>query len=287
MSGNEFNLLTWEDFETELRKLGFPARSLLSFLYRGHGNHKWQLRTTLERKYPYRLSLLKYYGFISRAKPQIETFTGVNWKTKIHAHRVKWLDNPDTFTSARLLTDFPDLDYMIYLRHHGFPSPLLDWTRSPYIAAYFAFSDPTSCTICSAKKKEYVSIYVYRSSQTNTKMKTVASPNTKAIEPFIYTVGFNVKSHSRHFLQQSEYTICVARTDEEVGSKAWHYASHEDVFARNEPNQDYLLKFNIPTTERSKVLELLDSAYNINGYSLFGSVESLMDTMAFRVRLYR
>ena len=46
-------------------------------------------------------------------------------------------------------------------------------------------------------------------------------------------------------------------------------------------NQDCLWKFNIPYSERLKVLKYLDG-YNINDYSLFGSDESLMETMTLR-----
>jgi hypothetical protein len=42
-----------------------------------------------------------------------------------------------------------------------------------------------------------------------------------------------------------------------------------------------LWRFVIPSTERAKVLRRLDRL-NLNAYSLFGSEESLMETLAFR-----
>jgi len=46
----------------------------------------------------------------------------------------------------------PAYSYLAHLRHNGFPSPLLDWTQSPYVAAYFAFARPQG---------EQVALYVY------------------------------------------------------------------------------------------------------------------------------
>jgi hypothetical protein len=62
----------------------------------------------------------------------------------------------------------------------------------------------------------------------------------------------------------------------------WRFTPHEETIASDEgqpPNR--LWKFNLPSGERLKVLGQLDDM-NLNAYSLFGSEESLMDTIALR-----
>jgi hypothetical protein len=148
---------------------------------------------------------------------------------------------------------------MAYLRHHGFPSPLLDWTRSPHVAAYFAFRNGTE----DVYKK--VSIYVLGEAPFR-----LGGNNM----PVIYRLGPYVGTHRRHFLQQSEYTMCLNFEDE------WRFEQYQGVF-EGYRRQGILWKFNIPATERLKVLKLLEE-YNLNAFSLFDSEESLMETMALR-----
>ncbi len=153
----ETTLKNWDEFEAELQKLFAYRKDLINkggsrvsdFLFRGQANICWHLKTTLERyigeeKY----NILDYYRKMIKIKSQIETFTDRHWDIPSLEQYNEWLNKDEC-----LLLRLPGYDFMIYLRHHGFPSPLLDWTRSPYIASYFAFQN-------AEEKNEYVSIYV-------------------------------------------------------------------------------------------------------------------------------
>jgi FRG domain len=166
------------------------------------------------------------------------------------------------------LERFPLADlyrYMVYLRHHGFPSPLLDWSRSRYVAGFFAFREPVPAD-------GHRSIYVYCEMPRGMKGGAVGEPTIRHMGPY-------VRSHRRHFRQQSDYTICGNFND-----GAWSYHPHEEVFGNRQA--DILWKFNVPSAERLKVLQILDE-YNLNAFSLFDSEETLLETMWFRERILR
>lgn len=256
----------WESFESQLELIHqaehSAGRSLL--LFRGQTDSGFDLTTTLERFGRKGEPISSYYHTISVAKPQIETFTQKIWDLAEWPLVDKLLKDYDALSLLRL-DRFPDLgtySYMVHLRHHGFPSPLLDWTRSPYVAAYFAFRS------IAEPRTGKVSIYAF-SEKVIGRVSVSGSPQIRRVGPY-------VRTHKRHFLQQSDYTICVLFDNE-----GWRFAMHEDMFSLPERNQDLIWKFNIPWVERLKVLKILDR-YNLNGFSLFDSEESLMETMAFR-----
>jgi len=92
----------------------------------------------------------------------------------------------------------------------------------------------------------------------------------------IHGLGPIVKTHRRHFRQQSRYTVCA----EFIAGSGWQFARHQDVFDRADPDQDQISKIIVPATERLKALSFL-STVNINAFSLFDSEESLMELLAF------
>jgi hypothetical protein len=257
---------SWEDFEEKLKKLRAEnGTETTPLLFRGQGNSEWHLETTLERYTKKEgMTFLGYYDLITGSiGPEVRTFSGVDVPERRRDVAESFFDKGLMFKWPRQFPDLPLYSYMAHLRQLGFPSPLLDWSESPYVAAFFAFREGSP----TAKR----SIYAYCAG--------TLSGGT-LYKPMILPLGHYIHTHHRHFRQRSEYTFCgnFAEWDAQ-----WRFDSHEKVFENRRPNQDQDLvwKFDIPSSERDKVLGIL-SDYNLNAFSLFGSEETLLETMWYR-----
>jgi hypothetical protein len=260
----EKNVNTWEEFKIELgnlrRERGQSPNADNSYplLFRGQENSCWLLSTTLDRRRE-RMLFRDYYHVISKIRPQIESLTGKEWPIDEYPE-VEKRSATYEFDFDLLSGRFPAYAYMAYVRHHGFPSPLLDWSRSAFVAAYFAFNKANETS------SGRVSIYVFSG------IRNRISGNRMQV---VYRPGPYVNTHRRHFLQQSEYTLCLGFDTE------WRFEQYHNVFDDGLHQQGTCWKITIPAAERVKVLRELDE-HNVNSFSLFGSEESLMDTLAAR-----
>lgn len=261
---DEYALSSWKEFEDQLEKLesipnsqaiGKQPTSSNKHLFRGQSDSSWSLETTLDRFFSKSLSLAEYYQYAVMARSRIESFTGTHWNILSVDEYQNWLQNHDQLS----FHDFKGYEYLAYLRHHGFPSPLLDWTQSPYVAAFFAFRHASAGAA-------NVAVYAY---QEYSDVGKISSSD----EPIIHRLGPYVSSHKRHFLQQSQYTFCT-----EIDGDTVRYTKHESVVARNDQKQDLLWKFVIPVSERRSFLARLNRM-NINAFSLFSSEDSLVETI--------
>jgi hypothetical protein len=269
-------LSSWEEFEKIIRKqLTHETEEMRTGpnFYRGHTDATWKLETTLERYFGTKVAVTTYLQQILDIKSQLETFTDQKWDMSDMIENLKGLekdnlenletDNPKFHNSViRAMLPASIIIYMQYLRHFGYPSPLLDWTYSPYIAAYFAFRDVTS-------KASAVAIYEFLAAS------ELWGPNYP-----IKLIATHSQKNKRHYLQQSVYTVCFENAENEI-----YFGSHESPQVMGGAFEGHFgevfTKYIIPTSERAKALHSLE-AYNINAYSLMGTEESLLETMFLR-----
>lgn len=272
MTVTERRVKDWADYEAaieEIRRhqyewpLGsnqFVTAPRDGFLFRGQPDARWKLETTLDRYLPDAITVREYYRYAFRVKHRLETYTARKWDIPNPPEYEKWLATQD---AGLFFEDHRIYEYFAFLRHHGFPSPFLDWTASPYIAAFFAMRDVERGAAES-------SVYVFLE-------RPMGSKVSSAGEATIYTHGPYGNIDERHFLQQSQYTACLCEVDGEPC-----YVPHEDAMAEEPPTpQDVFWKLDIAAIQQQDFLERL-ALMNINAFSLFGSLDSLTSALALK-----
>ncbi|MFN0011416.1 MAG: FRG domain-containing protein [Phycisphaerales bacterium] len=115
---------SWADFHKEHlpRLFQLPREERLAFWFRGHASTAWKLEPTIDR---------------GRTVPFPDSDAREN-----HVRALV-----DAFKRQAMHLEFPagipetPRQWELLARHHGLDSTVLDWTASPFVAAYFAFAD--------------------------------------------------------------------------------------------------------------------------------------------------
>jgi len=129
----EITCSSWEDFKKRIMRdyaaVSFPAQGDPSHstypIFRGHANTNWQLTSLWERH----IASIGKQSLMQRSQ-----WHGVE-NTILNDFKDLAYGSPGLHGR-----DFSESDWWAIGRHYGLMTPLLDWTRSPYVAAFFAFT---------------------------------------------------------------------------------------------------------------------------------------------------
>ena len=242
---------SWEDFKKKIAEYNQDQK----YIFRGQTGEKrenqwiqWKLRTSFHRTN--RVDLFRYRD---------ENIPELHRNINISSNRSYDLNNP--------------LDYEALLtlaQHHGYPTPILDWTRCPYVAAYFAYENIAKNE--AEQSKGYVRVFVFDTA------KWVNGPDwirrrtskhkqaVKHLDCAFPSITYLEPSHEGNKRMLSQKAVCM-------------FSSFDDIegyvrYLENENKDEYLKIFDLPVRDRAKAMIDLHEM-NITAAILFPDLDGI------------
>lgn len=221
----EITMDSWREFQD------YVSNDILDFnqhiLWRGQKDSSWPLEPSLVRLYK-RQAFIKYNSF---KQEQLE-----NFKSSCIGRRGL---NP---------RDLTENEWWALGQHYGLATPLLDWSRSPFIAAFFAFAESNQeaadRSAIFGLDKVFVDIF---------------SENKQAWSPIIEIYEPQLNENSRLISQSGLFTI--SHNDQNIQNWLSNYLPSNF-------KAPVLTKITLPNSERNKTIKSLNRM-NINYMTLF------------------
>lgn len=226
-------VVTWQEFKAEVSRM-----TKSKHLYRGQ-KAPWRLRTSFHRRERYRIS----------------EFTSVDVQ-RLH-------QKLSGITSHYFDLDNPKQNGCFFnlLQHHGYPTPLLDWSYSPYVAAFFAFREWG----LKKQKEGHVRIYVFNNEDWQTYFQQIQ--NLDPPTPHLSVIEFIAIDNPRIVPQQA---VTTATNIDDI---EWYVLQKE-----RELGIEFIRAFDIPVTDREEAMRDL-RFMGITAGSMFPSIDGVCEEM--------
>jgi hypothetical protein len=229
----EGKVLSWKRFKNYVSEL-----SKSKYLYRGQ-KEPWRLQTSFHRKGRYRIS-----EFTNKDVKQL-----YKRLSAITSHYFD-LNTPDQNGS-----------FFNLLQHHGYPTPLLDWSYSPFVSAFFAFRDLPQ----NFEGEGNARVYIFDNEAWQKKYPQIQHLDPPY--PHLSVMEFIAIDNPRLVPQQAVTTVSNI-----VDIEAYLLQKSESDSA------EYLVAIDIPANERESVMRDL-RFMGITAGSMFPSIDGVCEEL--------
>lgn len=232
--------MSWDEFKEFVSKLDDRK-----FLFRGQ-NGAWRLRTSYHRRGRADLNI-----FVSQDIPAL-------------------LRNLSARTKHYFNLAISELNGAFYnlVQHHGYPTPLLDWSYSPYVAAYFAYRGVSNKEANACHEDEKVKVFIFDQAQWRKDFKQ--SQNLLSCGLHVSVHEFIALENERLVPQQAVST--VTNIDDTEG-----YIH----FKESQNGKNYLTAITLQKKNRQQVVREL-SYMGITAGSLFPGLDGACEELRER-----